>query len=380
MSLFSFLKKNKESYSLVIDIGSGSVSGAIVKFTERSGVNVIHYVREPIPYQQDISVTKHLKLMGSTLSIVAHKLRSEGFKKLSHKDKKAVSIDRAFYLFSSPWSASQTRTIKIKESKPIKLTENYLKRIIDKQEKEYKIHLSNSGRIIEKKIIQIKTNGSVIEDFYEKSTKNLEIFIFFTVVPEKVLLAVENAVAKTFNIKNIWCHSMSLAAFSTIRNHFPGEEDSLYIDISEEMTDISIIRNNIIETSASIPLGRNHFMRLLIKNLKVSEEIADSMIRMHCLKNNNELAGLKIAVAMDQVAQDWLSAVLKVMDNLNQEDIPNSVFFITTSDLTLFLKSKLQKQDFRLISIESKIAKTPLVESYMAFKLELMFLDNLYNI
>ena len=94
MSLFSFLKKNKESYSLVIDIGSGSVSGAIVKFTERSGVNVIHYVREPIPYQQDISITKHLKLMGSTLSIVAHKLRSEGFKKLSHKDRKAVQAGR----------------------------------------------------------------------------------------------------------------------------------------------------------------------------------------------------------------------------------------------------------------------------------------------
>lgn len=371
MSLFSFFKKNKESYSLVFNIGSGSVSGGIVKFTEAPGENVTYYAKENIPFQSEISIPKHLELMKSSLANLAVKIQKGGQNK----------IDRIFYIFSSPWSASQTKTIRVKESKAFKITESYLDRVITEQEKQFQTEVAKSGRIIEKKIIQVKINGYVVNDFYNKMTKDLEVSVFYTVVPEEVLNTVEEAISKVFSHRNIWCHSLSLSIFSVIRNLFPQKEDFIHLDISEEITDISIIRDGVMVSSASIPFGRNNFIRELTSILGVSDEIADSMIKMHCSKNNDELAALKLSVAMDKAASGWFVKITEVLDSFKEKIyIPDSVFLIVNNDLASFLRDKLQKQDYRVTPIDNRNIKSAMATEDMAFKLELMFLDKIYKI
>jgi cell division ATPase FtsA len=381
MSFFSFLKRNKESYSLVFNIGSGSVSGGIIKFTQEVGVDVSYYIKENIPFQQEVSIPKHLDLMKEAVTALAHHIQSDGLKKINADRKGTVLIDRAFYIFSSPWSASQTKTIRIKEAKPIKLTENYINKIIDDESKQFQENVALSGTVIEKKIIQIKINGYVVSDISNKVAQDLEISVLFTVVPEKILQIVEQSISKVFNIKNIWCHSLSLATLSVIRNLFPQKEDFIQIDISEEITDISIIRNNIISSSASIPHGRNHFIRELSLAQKVTEEVADSMIRMHFSKHRDELASLKLAVTMDAVSKLWLSKVSDVLEGLKEKAyVPDSIFLIASTDLASFLKDKLEKQDYGVIAVDNNSLKSPLVKDDLILRLELMFLDNLYKI
>jgi cell division ATPase FtsA len=381
MSLFSFLQKNKEDYSLVFNIGSGSISGGIIKFTEEPGENIIYYVKESIPFQSEISVEKYLELMKSTLTKIADKIHNEGLKNLNIGRDKGLVMEKVFYMFSSPWSISQTKTIKIKESRDFKITKKYLSRVINEQEKLFETDISKFGKIIEKKIVQVKINGYEVNDFYDKSAKDLEISLFFTVVPENVLFTVEDAVSKTFNIKNIWCHSSALSIFSVIRNLFPQKDDFIQLDISEEMTDIAIIKDNIILSSASIPFGRNHFIRGLSRELKVTEEIADSQIRMCCSNDHDKLASINISVAMDRVSADWLAKTNEIINNFKEKIyISESVFLVTNSDLIPFLKGKLQKQDFEVLLIDNKNITPPMIVDDIIFKLELMFLDNLYKI
>lgn len=381
MSLFSFTKKNSNKYSLVFNIGSGSVSGGIIKFTEKVGENVIYFTKENIPFQQEVSVPRHLDLMKSTLITLANKIQTEGIKKLITKNKNKISFDRVFYIFSSPWCISQTKTIRVKESKPFKVTESYLNKIIDEQEHKFQAEIAGFGSIIEKKIIQIKANGYIVNDINNKTIKDLEISVFFTVVPEKILNVIEKAVSKTFNINNVWCHSFPLAAFSVIRNLFPQNEDFIFMDISEEITDISIIKDNIIVSNASIPLGRNHFVRNLSRVLKVSKEIADSMIKIHCAKDHDQLASLRLSMSMDDAAKEWLNKIFETLDSLKNEIyVPESIFLITTSDLIPFLKEKLEKHDFSVLLINNNKVKSTVAVDDLIFKLELMFLDNLYKI
>ena len=380
MSLFSFSQKNKENYSLVFNIGSGSISGGIIKFTEEPGENIVYYAKENIPFQAELSVDKHLELMKSTLEKLTSKIRAEGLKDLNNKKGKSVVMNRVFYIFSSPWSISQTKTIRIKESKPFKITKRYLNHAIDKQEKPFEIDISKFGKIVEKKIIQVKINGCEVSDFYDKLTKDLEVSLFFSVVPENVLHTVEEAVSKTFNIKNIWCHSSSLSIFSVIRNLFPQKENFIHIDISEEITDVSVIKDNIVLSNASIPLGRNHFIRKLSQEMQTTEEIIDSQIRMHHSKANDELASLKFSVSMNKIAGEWLAMVSTIINSSEEKHVPQSIFLIANSDLTFFLKEKLQKQDFKVLLVDNNNIKPPMVGEDIIFKLELMFLDNLYKI
>ena len=356
---------------MVFNIGSGSVSGGIVKFTEEPGENVVFYDKEPIPFQAEISVPKHLELMKASLTTLAGKIRANGQQK----------IDRIFYIFSSPWSVSQTKTIRIKEPKAFKVTESYMNRVIAEQEKQFQTDISKVGKIIEKKIVQVKINGYVVTNFYNKSTKDLEISVFFSVVPDDILLTVEEAVAKTFTVKNIWCHSFSLSVLTVIGNLFPQKEDFIHVDVTEEVTDIAIIKNNIMISAGSIPLGRNDFIRALSKNLNITEEIADSMIKMQCAKNNDELAAMKLSVAMDVAARDWLAKLFEVLDSFKEKIyVPDSLFLVANTDITVFLQERLQKHDFRVTLLDNKKIKQGVANGDLAFRLELMFLDNLYKI
>ena len=382
MSLFSFLKRNKESYSLVFDIGSGRIAGGLIKFTAEEGVNVAYYAQEAIPFQQEVSPQKHLELMKSALAALAQKVQAEGLKKLNRPQAENILVDRAFYIFSSPWSVSQTKTIRVKEPKAFKVTESHLNQVIDEQEKHWQTDISLAGKIIERKIIQVKLNGYVVGGIYNQTAPDLEVSVLFTAVPTEILQTVNDAVAKTFRIKNIWCHSQTLAIFSVVRNLFPQKDDYIHIDVSEEITDITVVKDGIITTTATIPFGRHHFIRALSAGLKVTEEIADSMINIHNRKDNNELAGLKLAVAMDGAAKDWLVKIFEVLDSLKEKIyVPEAVFVIAQSDLILFLKEKLQKHDFKVSLIDNKkIKPTAAVGDDIMYKLALMFLDKLYKI
>jgi cell division ATPase FtsA len=371
MSLFSFFKKNKESYSLVFNISSGSVSGGVIRFTEAPGENVSFYAKEIIPFQKEISVPKHLELMKTSLNTLADKIRKNCQKK----------IDRVFYIFSSPWCASQTKTIRVKESKTFKVTSDYLNHLIDEQEKTFQTDITKAGKAIERKIIQVKLNGYIVDDFYNKSTKELEVSVFFTVVPENVLQTVEQAVSKVFLVNDVWCHSLALTCQSIIKNFYPQKNDFIYIDISEEITDISIIMNNIMVNNVTLPLGRNDFIRELSKVLNVSKEIADSQISIHNAKANDDLGSMKLAVAMDKAGLDWLSKISQILNDLREKVyVPDSIFLIVSNDLIPFLKEKIEKQDFKVVLLDNKKIKPPIPGNDIIFKLGLMFLDNLYKI
>jgi hypothetical protein len=381
MSLFSFLKKNKESYSLVFNIGSGSISGGIIKFTAEPGENLLYYSNEKIPFQQEISVSRHLDLMKSSLDILVNRIHTEGVRLINQNLKKNLNIEKVFCVFSSPWSSSYTKTIRIKEPKTIKITEEYLNKYIDEQEKQLRLDIGSTGRVVEKKIVQMKANGYIVNDFNNKLAKDVEFSIHFTIAPEEVLQAVEKSISKTFHIQDIWCHSFSLSIFSIIRNLFPQKDDCLHIDVSEEMTDISVIHDGLMTVSASLPFGRNHYIRELSKVMNVSEEIADSMIKMKNQKIADELANLKLNVSMDKAAADWLAKIYEVLDGLKIKIcLQDTIFLVASHDLAPFLKEKIERHDFSVLTLDNKKIKPPMIIDDLSFKLVLMFLDNLYKI
>lgn len=381
MSFLFSQKKNKDSYYLVFNIGSGSVSGGIVKFTEKEGVEIVHYSKELIPFQQELSIPRHLELMQSSLSNLANKIHTEGLKKIAHRSGAKLQMEKAFYFFTSPWSVSQTKIIRLKETQARKITTAYLNDIINKQEKQLEIEISKSGEIIERKIIQIKINGYEVNDIKNLISKDLEIAVFFTVVPNEILQITKKAVSNIFNIGHVWCHSQSLSVFSAIRNLFPLKEDFIHIDVSEEITDVSIIKNNIMVNIASLPFGRNHFIRELSALLNVSEEIADSMIKMHGLKENDESATVMLSESMNKAGKDWVEKLFEVIGVDSEKiHIPETIFLVSNNGLANFLKGELEKKDLHVQLLDYKKIKPKIIGEDLIFKLELMFLDKLYKI
>lgn len=369
MSLFSFSKKKiLENHSLVFNIGSGSVTGAIINFTEKPGVEIASYFEEKILFQKEVTPETHLELMKKSLSSLLEKFQKKGLK-----------IDNVFYVFSSPWSISQTKTIKIKENKAFKLTEDYLKKIISTQAD--KAEILNHGQIIEKKITQIKANGYVVDGPNGKLIKELEVSLFLTAIPDQILKEIEDVVVKYFVVKNTICHSVSLSIFSVIRDLFPNKEDFIYLDISEEMTDLAIVKDNVVTVNVSFPLGRNEFIRRLSQKLNLTELIADSMIKMNSSKSHHEMANLNFNNAMKEVVEDWANQLQSIFAKIKQNlHLPTSVFFVANNDLTFLLKERLKAETFDVTLLEARKISSPIKIENTIFKIVLMFLDKIYKI
>jgi hypothetical protein len=388
MSIFSF-KKNKSStlsdgsYSLVIGLSSGSISGGIIKHTEKAGVDVVYYAKEDIPFQQDISIPRHLELMEKTLTTLASKIQTEGLTVLKSTNPKLKNLilNRAFYLLSSPWCISETKTIKVKENMVFKVTDAYINKTIDQAEKEYQNSNFKNSKVIEKKIIQIKNNGYVVDNIINQHTKEFELSVHFSFADNQILDSIEKSISNFFHIDNVWCHSSSLAIFSTIRNLFAQKDDFIHLDISEEMTDISVVSNDIITNLVSIPMGRNYFIRELSKDLNIPESVASTTIKMHFIKSGDDLANIKNTVSLNKITDTWLAKITDTLNDLRTKKyISQDVFLIANSDLSFFLKGKLEQNDYQVLFIENKNIKSNLKIEDVIFKLGLMFLDNIYKI
>ncbi len=388
MKFLSFAKKNnkKEGYSLVFNISSGSVTGTIVKFTDSPGVDVVYSARESIIPTTDSSVKKRLDSLKSALTILSERISKEGLKRINLAQNSTVSILKTFYFFSSPWCLSQTKTLRTKETKSFKADQNYINKMISDQEKKCLDESSKSstfsdisglGKMIEKKIIQIKANGYIVDQVNNNFVKDLEVSLFCTVIPEEVLETVEGAVNRFFVTKEIWCHSLTLPIFSVLRDLFPQKDDFVYVNMTDEMTDIAVIRDGLISSEASFPLGRNYFVSELIKEQKVTKEIADSMIRLHSEKKNDELATLKTSVIMDRIVKDWLKGFNSAIEKLKEKIyIPDTLFIISSNDLAVFLVEKLKNSDYKIIPIDRRNIKG----NDVSLKIGLLFLDKLYKI
>ena len=77
MGIF-FKPKKKEELTLVFDIGSSSVGGALF-YVQKSGIpKIIFSIREPIVFEEEINFDRLLSSTMKTLGIVANKISTVG--------------------------------------------------------------------------------------------------------------------------------------------------------------------------------------------------------------------------------------------------------------------------------------------------------------
>lgn len=376
MAFFSFGKKNRSDlnkYSLVFSINSGNVAGAIVRVTDKPGVEVINYTKIMLAVTTRATASTRLLSLQSALNTLLVRLQTNGLNK--------YSIDSAYYIFSTPWSVSQTKTIRAKENQAFKITADYLKRIIDEHEQNFQTEIAVHGRIIERKIIQYKLNGYIVDEIVGKMARELEISIFSTVIPEDILQLVEDAVSKIVRVKNNFCHSLSLSIFSVIRDIYPFRDDFVHIDMGDELTDIVVVKDGVMSTGATFPLGRNNFVQALAENQKVSITVADSMIKIQTDKNSDPLATLGQSHDLDKLVENWAARVSDVFRSISQKVyLPETLFLIVNYDLSRLFVNKLQAQGFEILSIDRKKIKLPAGQEDLIFTIGLMFLDKIYKI
>lgn len=351
MSIFSGHKKNE--LILVFNVGSSSVGGALF-LAQKSGIpKIIFSVREPVAIEEKIDIDRFLFLTNKALEVVVKNVH----------EARLGAPSKIFCVLSSPWYVSQTRMISLKKNTAFIFTEKLADTLIQKEIKlfeeenleKYK-DISNSVRTIELKNIKTVLNGYETSKPLNQKAKELEMFIFISMSGEQILKKIEDTIAKYFHFNQIKFSSFNLSSFSVVRDIYQNKENFLLVDISGEVTDISMVKKNVLRESISFPLGRNFLARGIASHLGCGLNEATSLISLFKDGHAEKSIVKKLTPTIDHLRAEWLKKFQDSLANLSHDiSIPATVFIAVGRDLADFFCQTIKNEQFNQYTLtESK--------------------------
>lgn len=343
MGIFSRNKK-RDKLALVFDIKSSHVGGALF-LVPKSGVpKIIFSVREPIVIEKSIEADRFLSLALKSLDIVASRIYASGL----------GAPEEIFCILSSLLYVSQTRIIELKKNAPFVFTSKLADGLIEKEislfEAEHLEKYLRAGapvKLIELKNIKTMLNGYETPDPINQKAKELDMTIFISMGGEDILKKIEETIKKHFHAKRITFSSLALSSFAVIRDIYSKKENFLLINIGGEVTDISMIKNNILRESISFPCGINFMIRGVASLFPCSLGEAESYISLFKDGHAADSVAKTLAPIINKLKMEWLRQFQDSLSNLSNDiSVPADIYLTVDKEMASFFSETIKTEQF----------------------------------
>ncbi len=358
-----FGKKRDYELALLLDIGSTSVGAALAAFQKNKNPLIVYTVRQPIQLQKDLDFKRFYDAMLASLSETLLHVQKEGLT-AAKKHSFSSKINLISTVFASPWYLSETKTIHVSKKEPFVVTKKMIDTLVLKAEEDfqnsrmakYSEKTENDADIIELKTIQITLNGYTSINPYEKKTTVLDMSLFMSLVSKHVIKGVTHLIEKNFHSKKVQFNSLSLCAFTSLRDMYPETHDFLFIDIGGEVTDIGVVKSGILMKTVSFPFGRNYLTRIAADMFKVMPEEALSLLRLKLQERSSPALDLSFEAFFKDVNSKWKTSFEAVLDDLAFEFSSfNKVFLLADKDIGSYFLHTIQMSKNSLITPQATL-------------------------
>ncbi len=340
--VFSFFAKDKQddSLALLIDIGSASVGVALVRLENGKPPHIIAILRENILFQNTLSSARFLSSM---LHALEHVLKG-----IQKKIKGNGTPAHIFCTLSSPWFILKNRQMHITRGKAFQVTTETLEGFFEEDIMSLKEELKETLppkdiAIIEKKILQIRLNGNEMKNPYGQTTNSIELITVVSVSSIRVIQSIERKVGHFFHTSSLHFGAFPIAAWSAISDIFPMEHDFLFLDITGEATDVSLVSRGLMTGTVSFPFGKNFFIREISSAFCTPHEAAATLFNMFLAGTLDDSKNKKVLDVVTRAEMEWLARFEKSIGTLTQGwGLPSKVFFTSDADIAKLLTSLIR--------------------------------------
>lgn len=341
---FLFNKKNSEKIIAIFDIGSGNISGAIIKIhNNQKGIPIILKSVNNISILYDKDFNKYIENMSDGVDRVSKLLLEQ----------KTKAPDEIHCILSSPWYISETRIIKKDEEKSFLFTSDLAFSLINNEIESFKNLYNNSHEnekltsiVFEQNIMEILLNGYPSLKPVDTRCKSLNIKLFVSISPYVCLNKIKESIFNNFHRTNVSFSSFTFDAYLAIKNKYVNQNSFLLIDIRGEMTDIGIITNGIIKTTLSFPFGKNSFFNEIALKLKIEYRDALELFKLHQENHLNEKIKNNINSIILEINKKWFDFFIKSMETLPRTlIIPNTLFLSADNDIKSWFSDAIKNNN-----------------------------------
>ncbi len=373
---FGALKKqNSKTPMLIFDIGSTSVGAAIVLCGGDEPPFVVHAERHWLPPMQEVSMERLAGLLETAIDAVSKDMLSVGAKRLAAAGYSARLPHIIHCFLTAPWYAPHTDTVRLSSEKPFTVTRDMFSRAVARERAALEETLARASglTVVEHQVISLSANGYETENPFGKDASELLFLTYTALAEEQVLSRFRSRIRRAFHADEIAMHSFLLAFFSSVRDIPDGEHDFLLVDVSGEVTEVSVVKGGRLSESVSFPLGRNFLARALAAGCGISCREALSLLAVHFSGRGNEDFTKRFLPAVSRVEKEWMGGFEECLSHVAGEAfLPHTTFVAADREIAPWITAAIQDEALYQHTLTAKpflvnLADEKIFDSYVTF-------------
>lgn len=342
---FLFASKKEFRTTLIFDIGSGSVAGALVQIpTDTSKIpTILKSVRVDIQTRKVLDFNLFIDDMNTALHEVC----------VSLYEAKVAPPEDIVCTLASPWYVSETKSIKLAKEKAFifteKIADELLKReITDLEEIYYKKYggKENAPERMETHVMSVSLNGYHVVAPLGKRTTALEMNMFVSLSPKLCLDRIRQTIAQTYHTIPVSFSSFVCASYVAVRDRFEVPDSYVLMDIGGEITDITLISKGILKLSVSFPFGKNTVYKMLVNHFDIEPRDAQEILALYFAGTLASSRQEVLTPYLKEIEQAWKLLFKECMAALPRTlVIPDTVFLTIDTDMKKYFTDILSRED-----------------------------------
>ena len=278
-----FSRGKSGGYALLVDVGSGSVGLAVCADAENADFIWSH--REHCPLKVTESIGESSKAVVTALMNAMLIFETEGRPALSSHDKSG-KITTIQATVAAPWSYTVARTVKFENDEAFVITEQLLSNLastaadqaIEDFSSEHSLE-SLGVQETSRTILDPHANGYRITEPNKQEATKLHVTHVSTLIRSEIVESLKKMRDKLFTEVPLEVTSFMMANYYVTDAYQPAGVDFCLVDITNEGTELGIVRHNALQYSTHLPFGRASIAREIAAATQVPLNDAFSSIR-----------------------------------------------------------------------------------------------------
>jgi|GEM_PF-4758510 len=340
MSFLSF-----KEHDIVLQIGSGGVSGAVVRFSKSALPKILYTHESQFPLKEKITADDLSTHMLAAFETVLKTLHQK------HKQRvRSVGV-----VLASPWFSSFSKQLSLSKNSPFVVSQKIIEKLIDDQFKLVaKSGLPDSEIIIERVPSHIKLNGYELMHPYGKSATAVDVSVYASMVSEDLIKKFESEIHKIFHPESVSFHSLPFVAWNVIIPLFAPKEDFIFVDIGSEISDVLVVRHGSISSVVSLPMGKNHLVRKVAVHFDTHPELANTLINLYAHDTADVQMKEKMSTLVSAFGEEWrvcLQTAIQDKKSDHEHFLPQRSFFVSDQNISVIFNDILHTQTQNTIQL-----------------------------
>ena len=353
---------------LSFHIGSGFISATVTNFSRVSEVvpSIIFSVSRSITPEPIFVFSDFKKSTFKALALVCDDIARMPI----------GSLDVVVCFLGSPWFASQARTIHIAKNTPFKVTDGFitetLKKDLDLFQKNELASYSQAGDqalVFEQELTKIMLNGYHVKNHAGLSTKELDLSYMVSITSHSFVKECTEVISRPLHTTDIVFRSVTHAHVSVARDLLISHDYFLAVDVSAELTDVTLVEDGVMTQTASFPYGNASVLRNLASSLGIDVHEAETLLSLYLEDRLETSRRIIVEKEIKVVLSDWSQAFEQTLSVLSKTyNVPHLVVLIGQKPIVQLFKLGIEsellhqfvytEQPFSVVIMETSLLKS----------------------